>query len=59
MKRRPTMAESRRTEPPAPVPFAAHKIEAGEEAGTYLSRVRRALDRERQLLAVPCVATLG
>jgi len=47
------MAESRRTEPPATVPFAAHKVEpVDEEAGTYLARVRRVVDGDTLVVMV-------
>jgi endonuclease YncB( thermonuclease family) len=47
------MAESRGTESPDTVPFAAHRVELDEqEADTYLARVRRVVDGDTLVVTV-------
>ena len=47
------MAESRGAEPPATVPFAAHRVGwTDDEANTYLGRVRRVVDGDTLVVTV-------
>ena len=47
------MAESRGAEPPATVPFAAHRVGwTDDEANTYLARVRRVVDGDTLVVTV-------
>jgi endonuclease YncB( thermonuclease family) len=47
------MAESRGAEPPATVPFAAHRVGwTDDEANAYLARVRRVVDGDTLVVTV-------